>query len=414
MGTTDLTACLIVRDEAARLAACVASLRACAAVVEICVLDTGSRDDTIAIARAHGARVEEWPWRDDFAAARNRAVAMARTPWVLVVDADERLHVDGAALRRTLAGVGDAVLLAVEVDDVRQGRLVSTSPSIRIFRRDRVHYVGRVHETPQVRPGHAGRGLRLDRAVARIEHIGYDSTEALERRRVRNLALADREVEAARTQGAISEALVAALVNRGRAAATGSGGLRDGLDDWLEAWSCDVDTPFRLWAGELAAVALIEAGRVGEVALILRSLHEAGADEANLTWLGAQALIAQDRHEQALPLLRRAEGRRTAMGERPSDDSVLGARLRAELATNDLLGAATTAARLMVDHGETGGVLDVFLMLTDGAPTAAATLIEGACEGRAEGVPTGVVKALEGAGEAGSAIATRLQGRFSR
>src|SRR5436309_8928498 len=97
---------MIVRNEAARLAACLDS--AGPAVDEIVVVDTGSTDGTQALARAEGARVVEWSWRDDFAAARNQALALARGPWVLVLDGDERLAPGAAARVRELAATGEA------------------------------------------------------------------------------------------------------------------------------------------------------------------------------------------------------------------------------------------------------------------------------------------------------------------
>jgi len=65
---------MIVRDEARSLARCLVS--ACPWVDEMIVLDTGSVDATPEIARRIGARVERFDWCDDFAAARNAALAL--------------------------------------------------------------------------------------------------------------------------------------------------------------------------------------------------------------------------------------------------------------------------------------------------------------------------------------------------
>ena len=82
-----LTACLIVQDEQQRLPACLASVAFCA---EIVVVDGGSSDRTVEIARAAGARVIEHPW-SGFAAQRNVALDHASYDWVLEIDADERV-----------------------------------------------------------------------------------------------------------------------------------------------------------------------------------------------------------------------------------------------------------------------------------------------------------------------------------
>jgi tetratricopeptide (TPR) repeat protein len=80
---------MIVRDEEATLADCLESARS--VVDEMLVLDTGSRDRTVEIAQAAGAKVHSFEWRDDFAAARNAALQHVQTDWVLVLDADEIL-----------------------------------------------------------------------------------------------------------------------------------------------------------------------------------------------------------------------------------------------------------------------------------------------------------------------------------
>ena len=85
-----LSLSMIVRNEEARLAACLASVSALAD--EMVVVDTGSTDTTIAIAEAAGARVEQINWPGDFAPARNQALEFLKGDWVLVLDADEQLR----------------------------------------------------------------------------------------------------------------------------------------------------------------------------------------------------------------------------------------------------------------------------------------------------------------------------------
>lgn len=82
-----LTACLIVQDEQERLPGALDSVAFCD---EIVVVDGGSTDKTVEIARAAGARVIENPW-PGFAAQRNLALDAASCEWVLELDADERV-----------------------------------------------------------------------------------------------------------------------------------------------------------------------------------------------------------------------------------------------------------------------------------------------------------------------------------
>ena len=82
-----LSACLIVKDEETRLPDCLASVAFCD---ELVVVDSGSSDRTVEIARAAGATVIEHPWQG-FAIQRNVALDAARGEWALEVDADERI-----------------------------------------------------------------------------------------------------------------------------------------------------------------------------------------------------------------------------------------------------------------------------------------------------------------------------------
>lgn len=84
-----LTVALIVKDEAPVLGRCLDSLRGI--YDELLVVDTGSTDDTVRIARAYGARVERFQWCDDYAAARNFAESLLETEYVFWIDADEVL-----------------------------------------------------------------------------------------------------------------------------------------------------------------------------------------------------------------------------------------------------------------------------------------------------------------------------------
>ncbi len=87
-----ISLCMIVRDEAFFLRECLAS--AAPHVGELVVVDTGSSDETREIAGGFDARLFEYHWHDDFAAARNYSLAQARHDWILVLDADEQLTPD--------------------------------------------------------------------------------------------------------------------------------------------------------------------------------------------------------------------------------------------------------------------------------------------------------------------------------
>lgn len=85
----DLTLCMIVKNEEATLSRTLDSVKG--VVDEMVVVDTGSGDRTREIAREFGARVYDFEWCDDFAAARNECLKHAQGDWILVLDADEVL-----------------------------------------------------------------------------------------------------------------------------------------------------------------------------------------------------------------------------------------------------------------------------------------------------------------------------------
>src|SRR5439155_13065719 len=81
--------CLMVRNEEQKLVACLQS--AADLVDEVIVVDTGSMDGTRELATKLGARVVEFPWCDDFAAARNECIRHARGDFIFWMDADESI-----------------------------------------------------------------------------------------------------------------------------------------------------------------------------------------------------------------------------------------------------------------------------------------------------------------------------------
>ena len=83
---------VMVRDEAVRLKRCLESARH--AVDEIVVLDTGSKDDTVAVAKSLGARVSEMEWPGSFSVAFNTLLDQVKTDWTLRLDSDEWFGVE--------------------------------------------------------------------------------------------------------------------------------------------------------------------------------------------------------------------------------------------------------------------------------------------------------------------------------
>ncbi|MBL8799298.1 MAG: glycosyltransferase, partial [Planctomycetia bacterium] len=101
-----LSLCMIVRDSARTLGACLQSIRPW--VDEMIVVDTGSRDHTPELAARLGARVVHFPWPDSFAIARNESLRHARGRWVFWMDSDDTIDAaNGRQLRELSARSSD-------------------------------------------------------------------------------------------------------------------------------------------------------------------------------------------------------------------------------------------------------------------------------------------------------------------
>ena len=109
-----LSVCMIGRNESQHLPKALASVKGFAA--EIVVVDTGSTDDTVSIATEMGAKVLHFAWIDDFAAARNAALEAATQPWILSLDADQRLDSDSTGALATALQRSDCMAQVVTID----------------------------------------------------------------------------------------------------------------------------------------------------------------------------------------------------------------------------------------------------------------------------------------------------------
>jgi glycosyltransferase involved in cell wall biosynthesis len=168
-GYVPLTVVVPTLNASSRLAAALDSVRF---ADEVIVIDAGSHDDTLAIARAHGARVLT-VGRTTIGAQRNAGIAAARNQWILALDADE---VVSTGLRDALAALcaSDASPGAYKVRsrNWHLGRELRHGPwgrdwKVRVFTRDARFNGARVHE--RIEP--TGRVRVLDGALL---HRPYD------------------------------------------------------------------------------------------------------------------------------------------------------------------------------------------------------------------------------------------------
>ena len=171
-----VSAALIVRNEERFLEGCLASIAGI--VDEIVVVDTGSTDTTIDIAKSFGVTLLHRQWRDDFAWARNESLAAASGAWILYIDADERLTLPPGRRLADSLDQPDAIAARVvfyprvNVTPYREYRLFRNDPEIR-FR-------GTMHETmvPDLQRLQSERGGVFIDSAAEIRHLGYEGDQA--------------------------------------------------------------------------------------------------------------------------------------------------------------------------------------------------------------------------------------------
>lgn len=141
-----LTIAMIVKDEEVLLTACLESVKGIAD--EIVVVDTGSVDKTMKIAKSYTDKVYRYSWQEDFSAARNFAIEQCRCKWILFLDADEHLAGRPAALRELIATTTkEAFMLPLKNYTGPACSAYDTISVLRLFRNlPQYRYIGKIHE----------------------------------------------------------------------------------------------------------------------------------------------------------------------------------------------------------------------------------------------------------------------------
>ncbi|HTS18825.1 MAG TPA: glycosyltransferase [Verrucomicrobiae bacterium] len=226
---TRLTVCLIARNEEKFLARCLTSVRGFAD--QIVVVDTGSTDRTVEIAREYGAEVHSFTWCDDFSAARNSALEHANGDWVLMLDADEELSAESREVIRQAMQAENVMAYRLRIIDIgREEEGCSYVP--RLFRNaPGLFYVGRIHEqvfsSVEVRRKQWGLENRL--STATLIHHGYTQEVVVDRdKRARNLRLLELAIQEMPDEPNL-------LMNYGMELAR-VGRLDEGLENYREAF----------------------------------------------------------------------------------------------------------------------------------------------------------------------------------
>ena len=171
-----LTVCLIVKNEGHCLGDCLNSIKEWAE--QIVVVDTGSTDNTVEVARQYGVQIEYFEWQDDFAAARNYGLQFAVGDWVLVLDADERIEEGNLERLPDLVAKDYEGYWFTVKSSVGTGEIEVNDYVVRLFRNGRGYkFSGAIHEqiagSIQERTGQET--LAFSGII--IKHRGYEPEE---------------------------------------------------------------------------------------------------------------------------------------------------------------------------------------------------------------------------------------------
>ncbi|QOR66249.1 glycosyltransferase [Cytobacillus suaedae] len=194
-----LSICLITKNEEKNIGKCLEGVKSIAN--EIIVVDTGSTDDTISIAKQMGAKIFHFTWVDDFSKARNYAISKAKGDWIFFLDADEYISEASfqnitPTIRSAIKIKAHAISILVSNYEKEGNRFIISLKANKLFRKDsKIFYKGSIHETIT----YAGKGkfLLLD-ATDKIEtiHTGYSLEDRNEKQKgERNLRLLFQELE---------------------------------------------------------------------------------------------------------------------------------------------------------------------------------------------------------------------------
>ena len=193
MPMAKLSLCMIVKDEEKNLPGCLECIKE--VVDEIIIVDTGSTDNTIKIAKDYGAKVYYFDWCDDFSAARNESLKYATGDYIIWLDADDRIEKEEIEklieLKNRLPKDKNKAY-ALKITNFYKEE---TCYQIRIFPNlSKIRFEGRVHE--QVSSVLSRLKIPTHLEDINILHLGYKNPYINRKKGERNLRLLLEELKA--------------------------------------------------------------------------------------------------------------------------------------------------------------------------------------------------------------------------
>lgn len=206
-----ISLCLIVKNEEADLPRCLDSVSG--VISETIIVDTGSTDRTMEIARKYGAKIINFEWIDNFSAARNASINAASGDWILILDADEIIakrdiedllrlcnspeyDAYGLHYRNYTNESGGSIWVPNDYSYPEGNGIAGWfhTRKVRFFRNDkRIKFTGAVHEVAE--PAIRQNGLRVGEAHFPVHHYGELKKKKITDKKLKYLAYGKKKIE---------------------------------------------------------------------------------------------------------------------------------------------------------------------------------------------------------------------------
>lgn len=181
-----LSLCMIVRDNEDTIGACLESIHPW--VDEMIIVDTGSKDRTPEICREYGARMFEFPWCDDFSAARNESIKHAHGKWIFWMDSDDTITAECGRKLKELAAQDHpdhllGYIMQVHCPGPKGDVSMTAVDHVKLFRNlPELQFEHRIHE--QIIPAIRRRGGDVTWTDLYVVHSGSDHSREGRKRKL--------------------------------------------------------------------------------------------------------------------------------------------------------------------------------------------------------------------------------------
>ncbi|WP_163193269.1 glycosyltransferase family 2 protein [Clostridium thermarum] len=194
-----VSVCMMVKNEEKNLHRCLKSLKPIinSGLAELIIIDTGSDDNSVNIAKEYTDKVYQHPWTNDFAEMRNKSISYASGEWIWIMDADEEIENPEEMIKLFQSDLTKYNTITITMKNYIAGKNENEENDFNIcilnrgFRNSSgFRYEGKIHEQPVNRPPY------LKSAII-FGHYGYlwDSMEFRQRKFERTTTILKKELE---------------------------------------------------------------------------------------------------------------------------------------------------------------------------------------------------------------------------